>query len=112
MKRFEHREVFEAIKYAEDGGQALHVWEPNGYTEPNMPICFRRTNRKTWAHLIDYNKERLIKSAKSFGVRIIKVSKEGVRGQHIDLCGKPLLKAMELCKTLTESEKENGQRSD
>lgn len=49
------------------------------------------------AHLLDANESRLIKTAKRCGVRVIKVSRRGKRGQHIDLCGKPLEKALREC---------------
>jgi len=33
------------------------------------------------------------------GVRVVKVSRVGCRGQHIDLCGKPLAKAIQECRS-------------
>lgn len=95
MKRFEHREIREAIAYAEGGGQALHVWDPGPGGWPGAPAVFQRN--RPWAHLFDYDRERLIRTATSLGVRVIKVDSDGKRGQHIDLCGKPLKKAIGMC---------------
>jgi hypothetical protein len=44
------------------------------------------------------DKTRLIATAKRFGVRVIKVERDGQPGQHIDLCGKPLERAQNLAK--------------
>ena len=95
MRLFEMREIKESLEYAESGGQALHLMSHSGGTYPNAPDCFRRTSE--FAHLIDMDKERLIATAKRLGVRVIKVSREGHEGQHIDLCGKPLAKAKAMC---------------
>lgn len=93
MKRFEHREVREAIAHAEAGGQALHVWP----ADPRFPApsVFRRS--RFWGHLIDHDHARLVETARELGVRVIKVGRLGERGQHIDLCGKPLERALALC---------------
>ena len=65
-----------------------------------MPKCFRqaRDAGKSWGHLIDNDRERLETTARRLGVRVIKVSRPGRNGQHIDLCGRPLERAMEECK--------------
>lgn len=94
IRRFEYREATEAMDHAEGGGIALHVWEaaPGAFTD--APGCFKRS--RTWAHLIDADVERLKATARRLGVRVIKVGREGRRGQHIDLCGKPLDRAIAL----------------
>ena len=99
MKLFEVQLVRSAIEYAESGGQALHIWTPpQNKTEscwPGAPACFRKA--KLWAHLIDQDELRLKKTARNLGVRKIVISRLGRSGQHVDLCGKPLLRAIEQC---------------
>ena len=92
MKRFDSRQVREAIEYAGDGGQALHVWNP-GKSYPDAPACFNKS-RKGWGHLLDNDEERLVLTARRLGVRRIVVAQRGKRGQHVDLCGKPLKRAI------------------
>ena len=90
MKLFEERRLMEAYAHAREGGQALHLFsDPNIY--PGCPSCFKRSRQA--AHLFDYNIDRLIKTARRLGVRVIKIGRKGKRGQHIDLCGKPLQRA-------------------
>lgn len=81
------------MDFADAGGTALHVWAPNNSELQRAPTVFR-VNRGLWAHLIDMNKERLLKLARDLGVRVLKLEREGVRGQHIDLCGTPLQRAL------------------
>ena len=93
MKLFEERELLAAYKYAKMGGQALHLFSGAGLY-PGAPACFKKSNEA--AHLID--RHRLIRTARRFGVRVIRISRMGQRGQHIDLCGMPLARAKEECK--------------
>jgi hypothetical protein len=86
MKRFEMREIRAAQAFAEGGGQALHI-----HTLTTGHRLFKRY--PVIAHLFDKDKERLIATARRLGVRVIKVEREGVYGQHIDLCGKPFDRA-------------------
>lgn len=99
MKQFESGQIRDAIEYADAGRQALHVWSPpRSETEsfwPGAPACFRKTN--TWAHLIDRDTQRLKETARKLGVRRIVISRMGRSGQHVDLCGRPLERAMEQC---------------
>jgi hypothetical protein len=94
MKYFSHREIYEARAYAAKGGQALHVWKPGeaGKTWPGAPGVFKRN--MTWAHLFDQDVERLQATARRLGVRVIAVQDRRTRDQHIDLCGKPLKRAI------------------
>ena len=95
MKLFKYREIREAYAYVREGGQALHV-QPNSFAYKDIPICFKKS--KQWGHLFDQDKERLVKTAKRLGVRVIKVENAGdEKRQHIDLCGKPLERAIEEC---------------
>lgn len=89
MRAFEMKQIREAKEYAKRGGQALHL-----HTLTAGHSLFKRY--KTIAHLFDANKERLIQSAQSLGVRVIKVERENEDGQHIDLCGRPLLRALSI----------------
>jgi len=82
----------EAYSYAQGGGQALHLFSDPGIY-PGAPKCFKHSREA--AHLFDYNIGRLIATARRLGVRVIKIGRKGRRGQHIDLCGKPLSKAKE-----------------
>jgi hypothetical protein len=65
------------------------------YGRADTPNCFK--DRTQIGHLFDQSKERLISTARKLGVRVIRVERDGQRGQHIDLCGKPLARAVELC---------------
>lgn len=84
------------MDYADAGGQALHVWNPDVREWPEAPSCFKRSGRE-WGHLLDRDAERLVATACSLGVKVIAVGRRGLRGQHIDLCGRPLRKAKQLC---------------
>lgn len=81
-----------AMDHADAGGQALHIWEPTEQWKRRAPLVFRQTT--PWAHLIDRDKDRLIATARRYGVNVVKVGRAGERGQHIDLCGAPLRRAM------------------
>ena len=88
MKHF--RNVREAQQYALDGGQALHTYP--ALDIPTAPAVFKR--HSTWAHLFDQDKARLTRTARGLGVRVVVVHRAGQRGQHVDLCGKPLERAL------------------
>jgi hypothetical protein len=96
MKLFDQRvhrkAISEAKAYAAAGGQALHVWDPGPGGWPRAPAVFQRT--RPWAHLFDQDLDRLVATAKRLGVKVIKPGRVGGPGQHIDLCGAPLKKAM------------------
>lgn len=97
MKTFPRRQIREAMAHAAEGGQALHLMEGSfAYLRADTPSCFK--GRREIAHLFDQEKTRLIATAKRFGVRVIKVERDGQPGQHIDLCGKPLERAKTLAK--------------
>lgn len=96
MNLFLHNEIKAALDFADAGAQALHIWNPDIRDWPEAPACFKR-NGKEWGHLIDLDAERLVATARFMGVRVIAVSRRGLPGQHIDLCGGPLRKAKKLC---------------
>lgn len=89
MKIFQWDEIFQAYEYVQAGEQALHL-HPLTQGHP----LFRRY--KEIAHLLDMDAVRLEKTARSFGVRVIKIEHPGTIKQHIDLCGRPLEKARAL----------------
>ena len=98
MKLFSQRELLEAYAYAREGGQALHVISGRFGHAPGAPGVFLR-NQGEMAHLIDHDIERLLCTAKLLGVRVLKVDRAGRVGQHVDLVGKPLARARDLCAT-------------
>lgn len=98
MRRFEQREIREALTCAAEGGQALHVWDPGpepAKTWPKAPAIFLRN--RPWAHLFDHDVERLTATARRLGVRQVYIDRKGERGQHVDLCAKPLERALAEC---------------
>ena len=98
MRLFQLREIEEAYAHAANGGQALHMGgSAAGY--PGAPACFRQAG--TFAHLIDMNADRLQRTARSLGVRVVVAERPGRRGQHVDLCGQPLRRAIEACENHT-----------
>ncbi len=94
MKQF--ASLHQAVEYAAAGHQGLHPYasEPRRY--PNAPKCFRTTDR--WAYLFDQDLARLKMTARHLGIHKIVVDHIGDRYQHVDLCGMPLQKAIDLCK--------------
>lgn len=100
MRQYKMMELREAVEYAEEGGQALHLHTIIG-NRSKAPKCFVRAVDKgeNIAHLFDQNKSRLIATAKKVGVpsRMVLVEREGTPHQHIDLCGTPLKNAIKLC---------------
>ena len=98
MMRFDRDEVDAAIQYAAADGQALHVYPALAM---DAPACFKRS--RTWGHLYDYNADRLKTTARKLGVRVIVVHHAGRRDQHIDLCGKPLERAIAECDVTASS---------
>lgn len=98
MKKFTVTEVREAVQHAREGVQALHLHRII-VDESRAPQCFVRAVRagKDIAHLFDQDAERLKRTVRRLGVRIVVVEREGTDNQHVDLCGKPLELAKLLC---------------
>ncbi|MGD1001057.1 MAG: hypothetical protein ABSA67_10215 [Candidatus Brocadiia bacterium] len=94
MKRFSSREILQGIEYAKSGGQALHVWK--GCWPNPKPRCFK--DGEPWGHLLDQDAGRLLLTALHLGVKMVKISNPGKQTQHVDLCGRPLERAMKECK--------------
>lgn len=91
MKIFKALQVREAIAYAAKGGQALHLHQII-VNRDTAPRCFvAAVDRGEYiAHLFDQDKERLVKTARRHGVKVIYIDKEDTPRQHIDLCAGPL----------------------
>lgn len=104
MKIFLQREIREAYAHAAAGGQALHVCNSVGLVTTAAPAVFRRSSR--FAHLFDQDYERLMATAKLLGVRVILPQDCGTHRQHVDLCGKPLLRAIDLAEEIQLQEKQ------
>ena len=98
MKRFGEHELKAALAEAKAGGQALHEVGQWATVRPGCPAVFKRGTGI--AHLFDQDVDRLVLTAKGLGVRVIKVERAGKEGQHIDLCGKPLDRALDRCNEL------------
>lgn len=98
MRHFTVRDVKEAQDYAAAGGQALHTHQII-VDYDKAPACFVRAVEKgeDIAHLFDQDSRRLVRTAIALGIRDILVERRGQRGQHIDLCGKPLSRALKTC---------------
>lgn len=98
LKHFPALDLDEALAHAAGGGQSLHTHTFIG-NPATAPRCFVRAVRRgeKIAHLFDQDIDRLRKTARQCGVKIIVVEHAGTDRQHIDLCGKPLVRAMELC---------------
>jgi len=90
----EDKQILDAYKFTASGGGALHLFHDPG-VYPGAPPVFKKSREA--AHLLDQDLQRLREIAKALGVRVIKVSYEGTPKQHIDLCGRPLKRAIEIC---------------
>lgn len=97
MRVYSTMEVDEAIAHAAIGGQSLHLHRviPD---RARAPACFvRAVDRGEFiAHLFDLDRARLLATAKTLGVRVLYVDRDGTGRQHIDLCAGPLRKAYKL----------------
>lgn len=98
MRVFRDWEIDEAIAYAAQGGQALHLHRVI-VDESRAPRCFVQAVRRgeDIAHLFDQDAGRLARTARRLGVRVIKIERTGTARQHLDLCGKPLQRAIGQC---------------
>ena len=88
MRSFRTRRVRGAIRYAANGGQALHLMPP--------ALVPGREALTPFAHLFDQDRRRLVRTARMCGVWWVKLERRGERTQHVDLWGKPLVAAREI----------------
>jgi hypothetical protein len=102
MKIFLQREILAAYAHAKAGGQAIHLCDA-AFVGPGAPLCFRG---KPFAHLFDQDLDRLLKTAKSLGVRVLVPQHVESHRQHIDLTGKPLKQAIYRANAEADREKE------
>lgn len=103
MKIFLEREIRAAYAHAAAGGQAIHVCETRRYVASSAPACFRRSAQ--FAHFFDQNHERLLETVRRLGVRVVVVEHAGTPRQHVDLCGRPLARAIEEAHRLEAQDK-------
>lgn len=84
-----------ALAYAAAGGQALHLHRIIG-SRTRAPRCFlvEVDAGRPIAHLFDADPVRLAKTVRRLGVRVVRVERPGDPRQHVDLCGKPLARAV------------------
>lgn len=94
MMRFSQNELKAAVQFAASGGQALHC---HRILRRGAPSCFISAIKsgQEIAHLFDQDVDRLVATARELGVRVVVVEKRGTSKQHVDLCGKPLQKALQ-----------------
>lgn len=85
-------EPLRAARISASGGQALHVFDPQPFCRPGTATCFKRAKRA--GHLLDQDAGRLLDTAARLGVRRVYLHHGGTRLQHVDLCGKPLERAI------------------
>lgn len=95
MRIYKQNEVEEAKAHALAGGQALHLHRIIG-DRSKAPTCFTHAVERgeQIAHLFDQDEERLRRTVKRLGVNRVVVEHAGTPRQHVDLCGKPLQKAI------------------
>jgi len=91
VKVFDSAHLRDGLAFVAAGAQALHVWRVAW--AGTKPRCF--VDGRLWGHLMDRDEARLVRTARRLGVCKIKVDRLGKRGQHIDLCGRPLERAIE-----------------
>lgn len=98
MRLFRFEEIDEALAYARGGDQALHLHRVI-LDRCAAPRCFVAAidRGEEIAHLFDLDAVRLTRTARSFGVRVVYLDREGTDRQHVDLCGGPLRRALALC---------------
>ena len=105
MKYFPTHRIADALAHAAAGGQSLHVmtgaWGRTDHL-PTAPRVFRRSG--IFAHLFDQDRGRLEATARRLGVRFVSVHNAGLPGQHVDLVGRPLVRAQRLCAAARKQE--------
>lgn len=104
MKIFLQHELRAAYAHARAGGQALHVCATQPFIRSGTPLCFRQS--KQFAHYFDQNLDRLTATSRRLGVQVVLVEYPGLERQHVDLCGKPLRRAIAMAQEIIEQEKQ------
>ena len=99
MRRFYQSQIRAALAHAQAGGQALHTHRI--IPDPRRaPRCFTEAVRRgdSIGHLFDTDADRLEATARQLGIGWAPIQRRGRRGQHIDLCGRALARAIERTK--------------
>jgi len=99
LKQFGTKQLVEAIAWAKEGHEALHVYRP-GQLQPSRLDAFN--NSATWGHLFCQDREALIIAARHFGVQRVVIHHQGSDRQHVDLCGRPLELAIRMAEMVAE----------
>ena len=86
-----------AADHADAGGVGLHVWGAMPAAFVHAPACFKRSSE--WGHLFCNDPQKLSGLARDLGVRNVQIQRRGRRGQHVDLCGRPLSNAIQKART-------------
>jgi hypothetical protein len=96
MRLFRVLDLREAYRWAAAGGQSLHL---HPFAGANSPAPFRqaRAAGDMIAHLIDWDRERLCRTARAFGVKSVYIHHGNSPRQHVDLCGRALKAALLCC---------------
>ena len=93
MLTFQQRELLLAYACSQSGRQALHLMDGSfALMQSRTPNCFK--NRGQIAHLFDMDAVRLARTAGRLGVQKLLIEHPGTVKQHVDLCGKPLARAL------------------
>lgn len=91
LRKFEYRQLQQALAYAQKGKQALHC-----HTQSEAVGLLRVIPRV--AHLFDQDLDRLLLTAQDLGVMIpIKVYGQGTQFQHVLLLGDQFDRALSQC---------------
>jgi hypothetical protein len=98
MRLFSTKELRAAKACAAAGGQALHVHRHLGDRRTAPRVFIEAFDRgESFGHLFDRDADRLVKTARDLGVRVILIEDRFDPRQHIALVGEPLRKALALC---------------
>jgi hypothetical protein len=93
MDRKQFRTIKAAIEYSGQGGQALYLHRVLSPSDPNS-FFSEVANGYCIATVFDRDLDRLKFTARFCGVPFAIVHREGTAGQHIKLCGIPLVKLL------------------
>lgn len=91
---FQPNEIHEARAHAQAGGIAIHLHK---IVFPHSPQCFRQAVKRGEyiAHVFGQDAEELRALARSLGIKVVFIDKEGTPSQHLDCCGAPLKRLLE-----------------
>lgn len=95
LRVFATLELREARAFAAAGGIAIHL---HRFVTHRAPACFKRDVAAGYpiAHVFGADAEALAALARRCGVRVVLVERRGTPSQHVDMCGRPLRRLLEL----------------